>query len=94
MSDRYSSPDFNPTRDLADLIERARFDDLSAQAVDCAKTFLLDTLGCGVAGSSGPRVDALIGAAASWGEGGTATVWGDGRRLPAPQAAQIGRAHV
>ncbi len=87
MSDRYSSPDFNPTRDLAELVERARYTDLSAGAVQAAKTFLLDTLGCGVAGGTGPRVDALIGAAGGWGEGGQATVWGDSRRLPAPQAA-------
>ena len=87
MSDRYSSPDFNPTRDLAELVERARFDDLSGHAVESAKTFLLDTLGCGVAGGTGPRVDALIGTVAGWGEGAQATIWGDGRRVPAPQAA-------
>ena len=87
MSDRYSSPDFNPTRDLAELVERARFTDLSARAVESAKTFLLDTLGCGVAGGTGPKVDALIGAAGGWGDGAQATLWGDARRLPAPQAA-------
>ncbi len=87
MSDRYSSPDFNPTRDLADLVERARFADLSSRAVGAAKTFLLDTFGCGVAGGTGPRVDSLIGAAGAWGEGAQATLWGDARRLPAPQAA-------
>jgi 2-methylcitrate dehydratase PrpD len=40
-----------------------------------------------VAGATGPRVDALIGAAGAWGEGAQATLWGDARRLPAPQAA-------
>lgn len=87
MSDRFSSPDFNPTRDLAELVARARFTDLSPRAVECAKTFLLDTLGCGIAGGTGPKVDALVGAAGGWGEGAQATVWGTDRRLPAPQAA-------
>lgn len=89
MSDRFSSPDFNPTEDLARLVATAQFEDLSPRAVTCAKVFLLDTLGCGIAGGSGPKVDALINAIGGWGEARQATVWGDGRRLPAPQAALI-----
>lgn len=89
MSDRFSAPDFNPTRDLAELVARSRFEDLSPQAVQSAKTFLLDTLGCGVAGSSAPKVDALVGAVSAWGAGEQATVWGETRKIPAPQAALI-----
>jgi 2-methylcitrate dehydratase PrpD len=89
MSDRFSAPDFNPTRDLAELVANARFEDLSPRAIECAKIFLLDTLGCGIAGGSGPKVDALIEAAGHWGAAPQATVWGDGRRVPAPQAALL-----
>jgi aconitate decarboxylase len=89
LNERLASPEVNPTRSLADLVERTRFADLSPKAVECAKIFLLDALGCGVAGGSGPKVGALIGAVSAWGQANEATVWGDGRRLPAPQAALI-----
>ncbi|MEN9774461.1 MAG: hypothetical protein RL322_1531 [Pseudomonadota bacterium] len=76
----------NPVTALAELVEQTRFDTLSESAVHATRTFLLDTLGCGVAGSSAPKVDAVVAAAQGWGEGGEATVWGDRRRLPAAQA--------
>ncbi|UCE31141.1 MAG: MmgE/PrpD family protein, partial [Burkholderiales bacterium] len=77
----------NPTVGLAELVARSRFDDLSDRAIECAKTFLLDTLGCGIAGTSAPHVPELVDAVGQWGERADATVWGDGRKLPAPQAA-------
>jgi 2-methylcitrate dehydratase PrpD len=76
----------NPVTALADLVARARFADLSEAAVRATRTFLLDTLGCGVAGSTAPKVDAVVDAAQRWGAGEEATVWGDRRRLPAAQA--------
>jgi 2-methylcitrate dehydratase PrpD len=76
----------NPVIALADLVARTRFDDLSEAAVRATRTFLLDTLGCGVAGSTAPKVDAVVDATSRWGEGGPATVWGDHRKLPASQA--------
>ncbi len=77
----------NPVVALAELVERATFDDLPQLAVERTKMFLLDSLGCGIAGTSAPKVQALLDAIGRWGASGEATVWGDGRRVPAPQAA-------
>ena len=54
-----------------------------------AKTFILDSLGVGVAGSAGPAVEELIACSADWGRGDDAGVWVDDRRLPAPSAAMV-----
>ena len=67
----------------------ARFEDLDALALAKARTFLLDTLGVGVAGSSGASIDALIATVSRWGRGDEATVWVTGERLPAQLAAIV-----
>ena len=67
----------------------ARFEDLDAVALEKARTFLLDTLGVGIAGSSGASIDALIACVSGWGEGDEATVWVTGERLPAQLAAIV-----
>lgn len=66
-----------------------KFEDLPPVAVEKAKTFLLDTVGVGVAGSSGAAVDRLIRVCKGWGDGGEATAWVTGVRLPAPSAAIV-----
>lgn len=74
------------------LIDRAigiSFDTLPPNAVDKAKTFLLDTFGVGVAGCFGYRIDGVIDVASSWGKADEATVWVTGERLPAPSAAFV-----
>lgn len=63
------------------------YDDLPAHAAAAAKTFLLDTFGVGVAGSSAPGTAEAVRAVAGWGEGPDAALWGTGARLPAPSAA-------
>ncbi|MBI4184048.1 MAG: MmgE/PrpD family protein [Proteobacteria bacterium] len=72
---------------FAEHVVRTRLADIPAEALDAAKTFLLDTLGVGVMGSGGPHAAELVAAAGLWGEGGSARVWGRGARLPAPSAA-------
>lgn len=67
----------------------ARFEDLDPLALAKAHTFLLDTLGVGVAGSSGASIDALIATVRRWGQGDEATVWVTGERLPAQLAAIV-----
>jgi 2-methylcitrate dehydratase PrpD len=57
-----------------------RYEDLSDDAVLQAKTFILDTIGVGIAGSSAAGADELSQFSAGWGEGAEACVWG------APQA--------
>jgi 2-methylcitrate dehydratase PrpD len=79
----------NPVVPLAELVAHTRFEDLPPHAVDAAKTFILDTLGVGVAGRTGPRVRELAATLASWGAGDEATAWGCGRKLPAASAAIV-----
>ncbi len=70
----------------AHVAERG-YDDLSPAAVAAAKTFVLDTLGVGLAGSAGPKARELSAAQRLSGEGRDARVWATGARLPAPAAA-------
>ncbi len=79
----------NPVVPLAELVAQTRYEDLPPRAVEAAKTFILDTIGVGAGGASGPRVPELVATAASWGAGEEATVWVDGRRLPAGAAAVV-----
>ena len=66
-----------------------RWDDLPAPAVAAVKTFVLDTLGVAIAGSGESTAARLADAAAGWGGGAEATVWGTGRRLAAVNAALV-----
>lgn len=63
----------------------ARYEDLSADAVQQVKTFILD-IGAGVAGSSASGAKELLQTTASWGAGEQVCVWGWGNRAPAPTA--------
>jgi aconitate decarboxylase len=72
---------------FADHVVRTRFQDLPDDAVQAAKTFILDTFGVGAAGSSGPMASELADMQEIWGRRGEARVWGNGKRLPAPAAA-------
>lgn len=65
----------------------ARFEDLSADAILQAKTFILDTIGVGIAGSTAAGADELARVSAGWGEGNDAVVWGRRKRVPAATAA-------
>ncbi len=67
----------------------ATFDDLGPREISALKTFLLDTIGVGVAGSSGAGVQGLIDTAKGWGDGEEATVWVTGECVPAPAAAVV-----
>ena len=64
-----------------------RYEDLSDDAVLQAKTFILDTLGVGIAGSSAAGADELAQFSAGWGEGAHACVWGRRKRVAAATAA-------
>ena len=74
---------------LARHVLGTRYEDLPSSAVRAAKTFLLDALAVGIAGSSAEN-SALVRAAASrWGNTPEATVLGTSLRLPAPCAAFV-----
>ncbi|QKV18573.1 MmgE/PrpD family protein [Oricola thermophila] len=74
---------------LVDRVLSTRFDDFSERTIEKGKTFLLDTLGVGVAGCNGYRIERIIKVASSWGSGDDATVWVSGERLPATAAAFV-----
>lgn len=72
---------------FAEHVAGTGYDELPPAAVAAAKTFILDTLGVGVAGSSGPWTEQLVAVQAGFGRAEDARVWGRGDRLPAPSAA-------
>ena len=72
---------------FADHVVRTGFDDLPDGAVAATKTFILDTLGVGMAGSAGPMASELVDMQETWGNRQEARVWGHSKRLPAPAAA-------
>jgi 2-methylcitrate dehydratase PrpD len=63
-----------------------RFSDLPADAIQQAKTFILDSIGVGIAGSSVPGAADLLRVASGWGPP-EVPVWGRSVRLSAPAAA-------
>lgn len=66
--------------------------DIPRPAIEAAKTFILDTLGVGVAGAQAPLSAAILTAARRWGApagAGAAHIWGLGVALPAAQAAFV-----
>lgn len=72
---------------FADHVLHTDYHALPAPAVQAAKTFILDGIGVGIAGSAGPWVEPLIDSLAAQGQGDDARVWVRGARLPASAAA-------
>lgn len=61
----------------------------SDSAYDAAKTFLLDSLGVGIAGSNAPFQDSVHAVVRQWGEGGDVHLWGHGQTAPQASAAYL-----
>lgn len=76
-------------RRLAEHVVGTTYERLPDAAVRAAKTFLLDTIGVGVAGGGEPWAIRLAENAAAWGHASESTVWGSGQKLPAPSAAMV-----
>ena len=72
---------------FAEHVVGTDYDDLPESAAVATRTFLLDTLGVGVAGSSGPWTQRLIETQRLSCPGGQARVWSHGARLSAAGAA-------
>ncbi|HEX7076687.1 MAG TPA: MmgE/PrpD family protein [Hyphomicrobiaceae bacterium] len=72
---------------ISSFIAKTRYEDLPAEAIKKTKTFLLDSIGVGLAGTSDPNAARVLAAAERWGTGDEATAWGSGAKLPAPSAA-------
>lgn len=79
----------NPLEKLVSHVVDTAFEDLPALVVEKTKTFLLDTIGVGIAGSSGAGISELKEVASTWGESAEARVWLTGERMPAQQAAIV-----
>lgn len=74
---------------LAVHLVETPFEKIAPEALNAAKTFILDTIGVAIAGTTGPHVSELISTAGGWGSDATATIWGSCVRLPAPHAAMV-----
>lgn len=61
----------------------------SDSAYDASKTFILDSLGVGIAGSNAPFNEAVFKTAMSWGQGDDAHLWGRGLKAPTATAAYL-----
>ena len=72
---------------FAEHVAGTDYDDLPESAAAATRTFLLDTLGVGAAGSAGPWTEALIEAQRLSCPGEQARVWSHGARLSAAGAA-------
>lgn len=81
--------DQNPLDAVADHVINTSFEDLPPRVVEKVKTFLLDTIGVGTAGTSGAQVAELIALAKSWGDAPEASVWLTGERMSAQSAAIV-----
>ena len=79
----------DPIHRFARHVAGARHAELPPDVVLAVKTFVLDTLGVGVAGSGDPLSARIAETVAGWGTGEEATVWGSGQRLPAQGAAFV-----
>jgi 2-methylcitrate dehydratase PrpD len=74
---------------LSSFVAGLRVEAISPDAIGAAKTFVLDSLGVALAGSSAPGVAAIREQWCEWGGAPEATVLVFGNRLPAPAAALL-----
>jgi 2-methylcitrate dehydratase PrpD len=82
--------------DLANEISKVyaslKFDNLPPEVVETTEKFILDTLGCGLAGAKAPGMKEVYDMFAFWGGRNEATVLGYGGKLPCPAAAFVNSA--
>ena len=75
-------------------VARLGWEALPPEVVRMARRCLLDTLGCALLGTATPEAAALVAAARDLGPDGPCTIWGTGRRAPAPVAALVNGTHA
>ena len=69
------------TRSLAQFLSEFRFQDLSAEAIHCARRGVLEWLGCALAGSGHTTIDKLLTVLEAAGGKPTSTVLGRSKQL-------------
>lgn len=77
------------TQRVAQWVADLRFEDIPLEVIEHIKLCLLDTLGCGLFGSTLPWGRTVIEFAQTLGVGDEASVWGTPIRLPAANAALV-----
>lgn len=83
------TPKSDAIETFADHVVDTPFEAIPGPAIVAAKTFLLDSLGVGLAGTRAPYVDAWIGGYQGATPGAGARIWGIGGTLPTPAAAAV-----
>ncbi|UOD51080.1 MmgE/PrpD family protein [Orrella daihaiensis] len=71
---------------LAKHVVSTRYEDLTEHTINCAKTFITDTLSVGIAGTAVPQAQQLLEALKSIDPGGPVAIWGANLGLSAPNA--------
>ena len=74
---------------LAERVSRCAPRDLTPQAIESTKIFILDTIGVGLAGARTPESRSLAETARRWGGPSEASAWGRNLSLPAWGAAMV-----
>lgn len=74
---------------IAAHVVQTRYEDLPEAAVEKVRTFLLDTIGVGIAGSCGANIDALCALGQSWGSQAEASVFTEAGKISAQSAALV-----
>lgn len=74
---------------IARHIVETRYEDLPETAVEKVRTFLLDTIGVGIAGSCGANIDTLRALGKTWGNQPDASVFTEAGKISAQSAAMV-----
>lgn len=72
---------------FAEYVATTRYENMPEAAIAAAEALILDTIGVGIGGSSGPMARELAETHALFGSDQHAHVWSLGKRLPVPAAA-------
>ena len=80
---------FEIVESLVEYIQNLTYEDLTPEAIESAKIFIMDTLAVGVAGTAYDATDKALVAAQNWGEGQHSVIGRPGLRLPRPSAAFV-----
>lgn len=75
--------------EISEKYAKLQFNDLSSEVVDTTKKFIIDTLGCGFAGTKASGSIEVMNLFASFGGKEEATLFGSGHRLPCHSAAFV-----
>ncbi len=80
------------TKKLAQYITGERFDRIPREAVKPIKDSVIDTIGCGILGSTSPFVKLLRDYIAGWKSAEQSVIWGTGQKASIPFAAMANSA--